>query len=64
MPKYQTIVIEYDDEQPPFRSFGNKVNGMEIVAMSLNHALEENTRLEARVEFLESEIKSWEYENG
>lgn len=64
MPKYQTIVIEYDDEQPPFRSFGQKVAGMEIVAMSLNHALEENTRLEAKVELLEEKIKEWEYENG
>tara|TARA_R110001606_G_scaffold272145_2_gene420669 strand:+ start:522 stop:716 length:195 start_codon:yes stop_codon:yes gene_type:complete len=64
MPRYQTIVIEYDDEQPPFRSFGDKVNGMQIVAMSLNHALDENTQLEAKVELLETEIKSWEYDNG
>ncbi|AWX99538.1 hypothetical protein A8139_05665 [Marinomonas primoryensis] len=64
MPKYQTIVIEYDDEQPPFRSFGQKVAGMQIVSMSLNNALEENTQLEAKVEQLEEQIKEWEYDNG
>lgn len=64
MPKYQTIVIEYDDEQPPFRSFGEKVNGMQIVSMSLNNALEEVTKLEVKVDILQDELKAWEYENG
>lgn len=64
MPKVQTLVIEYDGEKPPFTSFGEKVNGMQIIAMSLRNELESATDLEEKLEAIQEKISAWEYENG
>ncbi len=64
MLKVQTLVIEYDGEKPPFTSFGEKVNGMQIVAMSMRNELENATNLEEKLDALKRKINAYEYENG
>ena len=56
MKKYQTLVIEYEGEVPPFTGFGEKIAGCEIVTMSTCNEIYRGEKLEEKIEELEGLI--------
>lgn len=63
MSQYQTLVIKYEGDKPPFDTFA-ETKSLKIVEIANYNVFEERDRLEVKVELLEQEVKDYEYENG
>ena len=61
--KYQTIVIEYEGDEPPLKGFGVPVLGCEVTAISMGDDFHKACLLEDTIEKLKSMIDNglgWE----
>ena len=63
MSQYQTLVIKYQGDTPPFETLV-ETKSLKVVEIANYNVFEERDRLEAKIELLEQEVKDYEYENG
>lgn len=63
MSQYQTLVIKYEGDIPPFDTLA-ETKSLKIVEIANYNVFEERDRLEVKIELLEQEVKDYEYENG
>jgi hypothetical protein len=63
MSQYQTLVIKYQGDTPPFDALV-ETKSLKVVEIANYNVFEERDRLEAKIELLEQEVKDYEYENG